>query len=122
MNETYTNGIENLARYSLWSAVFGVLSYVFFFPDGIYYCFFLGVMAFASGVLSKRTGLKSGKSTAGIVIGIFDLGLSMMAFYGLYVIYSSLHDPVYGPKITGVIIQMLEQNGLTIDSFVRVMN
>ena len=54
MDETFTNSINNLARYSLWSAIFGALSYVFFFPDGIYYCFFLGVMAFASGILSKK--------------------------------------------------------------------
>ena len=122
MDETFTNSINNLARYSLWSAIFGALSYVFFFPDGIYYCFFLGVMAFASGILSKKNGLKGGKSTAGIIIGLFDLGLSFVAFYGLYVIYSSLHDPVYGPKITAIIIQMLEKNGVTLDSFVRVMN
>ena len=122
MNETMNNDpVLNLARYSVWCALFGVLSYLFFFPNGIYYCFFLGVMAIAAGILSKRSGIRSGRSTAGIVVGIFDILLSLTAFYGLYIIYTSLSDPVMGPKVTHMILQMLEQNGLTLSSFSKVM-
>ena len=122
MNKTTEkDSAASLAKYSIWSALFGVLSYLFLFPSGMYYCFFLGVMAAASGILAKRSGIRTTRSTAGIVVGIFDILLSSAAFYGLYIIYTSLHDPVMGPKVTHMIIQILEQNGLTLSSFARVM-
>jgi hypothetical protein len=122
MNKTADNNpAAALARYSVWSALFGVLSYLFFFPNGIYYCFFLGVMALTAGILARKSGVHTSRSTAGILVGIFDILLSLAAFYGMYIIYSSLSDPVMGPKVTRMILQILEQNGLTLSSFTRVM-
>ena len=121
MNETAGKSLNSLSRYSVWCAIFGIISYLFFFPNGIYYCFFLGVMAVAAGILFKKSGSRSVGSTVGILLGIFDILLSLMAFYGLYIIYSSLSDPVMGPRITAMIIRILEQSGLTLEQFIRVM-
>ena len=122
MNEITNNKPSmTFARYSIWCSLFGVLSYLFFFPNGIYYCFFFGVMAITAGILSKKSEIRTSRSTAGIIVGVFDILLSLAAFYGLYIIYTSLSDPVMGPKITHMILQMLEQNGLTLSSFSRVM-
>lgn len=121
-NDKMQNNYLSLARYSLWCAFFGIVSYFFLFPGGMYYCFFLGVMAVTAGILSKRSGLRSGRSTAGIALGIFDVLFSLMAFYGMYLIYSSVSDPVLGPRITAMIVKILEDNGLGIESFVRLMH
>ena len=62
MNEITNNKPSmTFARYSIWCSLFGVLSYLFFFPNGIYYCFFLGVMAITAGILSKKSEIRTSR-------------------------------------------------------------
>lgn len=111
---------KSIGRYSLWFAITGVICYLTLFPDGIYYGFFCGVMAVASAIVSKKYVRGSG-STAGLILGIIDTIMALMAFYGIYLIYSTLNDPVLGPRVTEFISDTLSRNGLSLEIFAQMM-
>ncbi len=111
---------KNIGRYSLWFAVAGIICYLTLFPDGIYYGFFCGVMAVASAMVSKKY-VKSSGSTVGLVLGIIDTIMAVIAFYGIYLIYSTISDPVLGPRVTEFISDTLSQNGISLEMFAQMM-
>ena len=122
MKETTDNKMPSgFARYSVWCALLGVLSYLFFFPNGIFYCFFFGVLALTSAILARRSGTRSSRTIVGIVVGVFDMILGLAAFYGMLLIYSSLSDPEMGPRVTRMIQELLEANGLSLSTFSQIM-
>lgn len=111
-----------LARYSLIMAVCGLLAYFFLFPSGIYYSFFFGVMSVTGGIMSRAITDHRGYSNAGIVLGAINVLISIIAFYGLLSIYTGVRDPVMGPKITSMLMEALEAKGISLDTFVQIMN
>ena len=121
MKESSASNYSMLSRYSFLMAMSGILAYFFLFPSGMYYSFFFGVMAVTGGIISRGFSERKGYSTAGIILGVFNVLLSLLAFYGLYALYSSIQDPVMGPKISSMLMQALEANGISLDTFIRVM-
>ena len=119
--EDNTNIIyKNIGRYSLWFAIAGVICCFTIFPDGIYYGFFCGVMAVASAMISKRY-ISGVRFTVGLILGFIDAIVALMAFYGMYLIYESIGDPIMGPKVTEFISNALSQNGMSMEAFTKMM-
>lgn len=121
MDKNLETAYKKIGRYSLWFAIAGIICYMTFFPDGIFYSFFCGIMAVASFIVAKRS-CKSAGSVAGLIIGIIDIGMGVMAFYGLYLIYSAAADPVVGPKVAQFLSNMLSQYGVSLDQFISTMS
>ena len=111
----------HLGKISIWLAFGGLVFYLMLFPSGVYYGFFCGVMAVAAAVLAKR-GVRSVGTTIALIVGVIDVGLSIMAFYGIYILYVSVSDPVYGAHVTEVLADMLSQYGISIETFALLMS
>ena len=120
MDKGIETAYKRIGRYGLLFAIAGIICYMTFFPDGIYYSFFCGIMAIASSAVSKRRSRGIG-STIGIILGFIDIIMGLMAFYGLYLIYSSASDPVLGPKVAEFLTKLLSQYGLSLDAFTAMM-
>ena len=116
-----TDNYTRLSRYSLLISVLGAASYLLMFPAGIYYGFLCGVTGAAGGILTRPYSMQRGFSTAAILVGIFNIGICLLAFHGLNALYTSLRDPVMGPQVTKFILDMLAQYGISTDTFVTLM-
>lgn len=121
MNNNALKIYLRFGKYSTWLAIIGMIFYLTFFPSGIYYGFFCGVMAIAFAVTARMNNPKA-RIGAGLAIGIIDVILSAIAYYGLYLIYSMLLDPVAGPRLTSLISDMLSQYGISLEMFSQLMS
>ncbi len=121
MNENVTKIYLRFARYSLWIGLIGLFCCLTIFPDGIYYGFFCGVMAIALAVISRHNATGS-KIAAGVIVGIIDIVLSIIFYYGLYLIYSLLLDPVAGSQLTAMLSDILAEYGMTIEMFSSIIS
>ena len=77
-------------------------------------------MAIAFAVTARMNNPEA-RIGAGLAIGIIDVILSAIAYYGLYLIYSMLLDPVAGPRLTSLISDMLSQYGMSLEMFSQLM-
>ena len=111
---------KSMGRYSLWTAIAGVFCYLSFFPDGIYYSFFCGVMAVAAAIISKKH-VRGGGSTAGLILGFIDAAIGLLAFYGMYIVYDAANDPVMGPRVIEFLTNILSQNGISLDAYTQMV-
>ncbi|MBQ8934384.1 MAG: hypothetical protein IJ061_08890 [Lachnospiraceae bacterium] len=124
MNENMnpTDNYTRLSGYCFLLSVLGAVSYLLMFPAGIYYGFFCGVTGACGGILTRRYSARRGHATAAIVIGMIDIVICLVAFHGLNTLYSSLRDPVLGPQMTQFILNMLNQYGVSADTFSTLMH
>lgn len=112
---------DRIARYGLLFALSGIICYIFLFPSGMYYCFFCGAIAASSAIIAKMNGKKKG-TTLGLILGLFDIGLSAMAYYGLLLVFTAMADPESGHVITDMMSEMLSQYGISMDLFSEMVS
>lgn len=102
-------------------SIVGLISSITLFPSGIYYGFVCGVLGAAGGILSRPYLKRKSSCTASVIMGVISVLICAVAFHGLHSLYTMLKDPVAGPKVTELIRQILNQYGLSLDTFAQIM-
>ena len=115
------DNFTRLARYSMYLSLVGALSYIITFPAGIYYGFMMSAIGTAGGILSKPYAEKKRSAKIAIVVGVINIAICLLAFHGLQSMYDSLKDPVLGPQVTEFVKYTLEQHGISLETFVQIM-
>lgn len=111
----------NYSKYGMFLGTFGLVSSLLMFPSGIYIGFFCGFVGLVCLVIGKRTQGRMRGQTLGLVFCVLSLLASLLFFASLLSFYTALNDPQYGPRFTKIMLQLLEQNGIPLDEFTRLM-
>ena len=110
----------DFGRLSILCGVFGLISVCLIFPAGMYIGFFLGVTGFACALTAKRA---SGRSCiAGLILCTVSAVFSLLFFLMLLSFYEAIRDPVLGPRLTQIFIQLMEQSNLSPTTLTDLLN
>ena len=124
MNEKNRDNTAHTAfdygRCSLMCGISGLILLFFFFPSGMYFCFFLGSVGFACALVSRRITKRA--SLSGFLLCGISVALSLFFFFTLLAFYDAIRDPVLGPRFFQMFQSLMEQQGIPIDQFTQIMN
>lgn len=119
-NKQQTAPQFDFGRTSIFCGIFGLISVCLIFPAGMYIGFFLGVTGFACAICAKRA---SGRSCVpGLILCAISAVLSLLFFLMILSFYEAIRDPVLGPKLTQIFIQLMEQSNLSPTALTDLLN
>ncbi|MDO4266048.1 MAG: hypothetical protein Q4C63_06250 [Eubacteriales bacterium] len=110
----------DFGRTSVICGVSGLLSVCLIFPAGMYIGFFLGVTGFACALTAKR---ESGRSCIpGLILCATSAILSLLFFLMILSFYEAIRDPVLGPRLSQIFIQLMDQSNLSPTALTDLLN